>query len=347
MVSGSLYERYKEALRRGHVAALRGRLDAALDAYGEAASNTLAVARRCTLELPLGKTLLPRYQPIPEGLDADSYLKELCEKGLRERYPEPTREAHERLAMELDVIRETGFAAYFLIVWDFIRAARCDGVKVGPGRGSAAGSLVAYVLRITNICPLRYVLIFKNHGAQAGATLEHSHTQLIATPIIPRILQEELDGSRRYYELKERCVFCDIVQQETADNNARRVVATSERFVALAPFAPRFPFETWILPRRHDAAFQSVAEEGEFEDLAALFKEVLQRLNLALERPPYNFVIHTAPVSDGDLEHYHWHIEIMPKLTRVAGFEIGSGFYINPTPPEDAAQYLRDIVVPA
>jgi DNA polymerase III subunit alpha len=130
-------------------------------AYGEAVANTLAVARRCTLELPMGRTLLPRYQPIPEGLDADSYLRELCERGLRERYPEPTREAHERLAMELDVIRETGFAAYFLIVWDFIRAARCDGVKVGPGRGSAAGSLVAYVLRITDICPLRYGLIFE------------------------------------------------------------------------------------------------------------------------------------------------------------------------------------------
>ncbi len=130
-------------------------------AYSEAASNTLAVAARCGLELPMGKTLLPRYSPIPEGLDADSYLRELCEQGLRERYPEPTREARERLAMELDVIRETGFAAYFLIVWDFIRAARCDGVKVGPGRGSAAGSLVAYVLRITNICPLRYGLIFE------------------------------------------------------------------------------------------------------------------------------------------------------------------------------------------
>jgi len=194
---------------------------------------------------------------------------------------------------------------------------------------------------------LRYVLIFKNHGAQAGATLEHSHTQLIATPIIPRNLQEELDGARRYYELKERCVFCDIVQQDTADDNARRVVATSERFVALAPFAPRFPFETWILPRRHDAAFANVEDEAEFADLAGLFKDVMQRLNLALERPPFNFVIHTAPMSDGDLEYYHWHIEILPKLTRVAGFEIGSGFYINPTPPEDAAQYLRDIAVPS
>jgi UDPglucose--hexose-1-phosphate uridylyltransferase len=210
--------------------------------------------------------------------------------------------------------------------------------------------LIAYRERMLDLHRdrrLRYVLIFKNHGAQAGATLEHSHTQLIATPIIPRNLQEELDGARRYYELKERCVFCDIVQQDTADDNARRVVATSERFVALAPFAPRFPFETWILPRRHDAAFANVEDEAEFADLAGLFKDVMQRLNLALERPPYNFVIHTAPMSDGDLEYYHWHIEILPKLTRVAGFEIGSGFYINPTPPEDAAQYLRDIAVPS
>jgi UDPglucose--hexose-1-phosphate uridylyltransferase len=210
--------------------------------------------------------------------------------------------------------------------------------------------LIAYRERMLDLHRdrrLRYVLIFKNHGAQAGATLEHSHTQLIATPIIPRNLQEELDGARRYYELKERCVFCDIVQQDTADDNARRVVATSERFVALAPFAPRFPFETWILPRRHDAAFANVEDEAEFADLAGIFKDVMLRLNLALERPPFNFVIHTAPMSDGDLEYYHWHIEILPKLTRVAGFEIGSGFYINPTPPEDAAQYLRDIAVPS
>ncbi|MBI5709486.1 MAG: galactose-1-phosphate uridylyltransferase [Candidatus Eisenbacteria bacterium] len=193
----------------------------------------------------------------------------------------------------------------------------------------------------------RYVLIFKNHGAGAGATLEHTHTQLIATPIIPKILQEELDGARRYYELKERCVFCDIVQQDTADHNGRRVVTMNDRFVTIEPFAPRFPFETWILPRRHDSSFQVVADEEEFHDLAAILKDTFQRLNRALDKPPFNFVIHTAPVAEGDLEYYHWHLEIMPKLTRVAGFEIGSGFYINPTPPEDAAQYLREIAVEA
>lgn len=188
----------------------------------------------------------------------------------------------------------------------------------------------------------RYVLIFKNHGDQAGATLEHTHTQLIATPIIPKIIQEELEGARRYYELKERCVFCDMVQQETAaEESGRRLVSMNDRFVAMAPFAPRFPFETWILPRRHDGSFESVEQEEELRDLAWMLKDTLVRLNRALNRPPFNFVLHTSPVTDPDLEYYHWHIEILPKLTRVAGFEIGSGFYINPTPPEDAAQYLR------
>jgi len=187
----------------------------------------------------------------------------------------------------------------------------------------------------------RYVLIFKNHGDQAGATIEHTHTQLIATPIIPKSIQEELEGARRYFELKERCVFCDIIQQETAEEGGRRLVSMNDRFMAMEPFAPRFPFETWILPRRHDASFQVLEEPDEFRDLAWMLKDTLGRLNRALNRPPFNFVLHTSPVSDLELEYYHWHIEILPKLTRVAGFEIGSGFYINPTPPEDAAQYLR------
>ena len=130
--------------------------------YGEAVRNTVAIAERCNVQLQLGRNLLPTYQPIPEGHDADSYLRELCEAGLGERYGDAITAAHrERLEMELDVIRETGFSAYFLIVWDLIRAARCNEVRVGPGRGSAAGSLVAYVLRITDVEPLGYGLIFE------------------------------------------------------------------------------------------------------------------------------------------------------------------------------------------
>jgi UDPglucose--hexose-1-phosphate uridylyltransferase len=190
---------------------------------------------------------------------------------------------------------------------------------------------------------LRYVLVFKNHGSGAGATLEHSHSQIIATPIIPRMVREELDGARRYFELKERPVFSDIIDQETGEAQGRRVVSRTSRYIALAPFAPRFPFETWILPLARRAAYHTIEDAGEMLELAGILQDTLARLNAALDSPPYNLVLHTAPLAEADNPYYHWHIEIMPKLTRVAGFEIGSGFYINPTPPEDAARYLRDV----
>ena len=210
--------------------------------------------------------------------------------------------------------------------------------------GKVLGAFRSRIVDLYRDKRLRYVLVFKNHGAAAGATLEHSHSQLIAMPIVPRSIQEELNGAKSYWNVKERCVFCDIIQQENQSNNGRRVVTTTERFVAIQPFAPRVPFETWILPRKHRSSF-ATADDADFADLAGMLKDVLQRLNVALERPPYNFFIHTAPVRDGELEYYHWHLEITPKLTRVAGFEIGSGFYINPTPPEDSARFLRDVAL--
>ncbi len=196
---------------------------------------------------------------------------------------------------------------------------------------------------LKNDSRLRYALVFKNHGAGAGATIHHSHSQIIATPIIPRMVQEELDGARRYFELKERCVFSDIIDQETGEGQGRRVVSSTARYIALAPFAPRFPFETWILPISRRAAYHTIDDDDEMTELAGLLKDTLGRLNAALDTPPYNLVLHTAPLGEPDIAYYHWHLEIMPKLTRVAGFEIGSGFYINPTPPEDAAQFLRDV----
>jgi UDPglucose--hexose-1-phosphate uridylyltransferase len=187
---------------------------------------------------------------------------------------------------------------------------------------------------------LRYVLVFKNQGAAAGATLEHPHSQLIALPIVPDFVRDELEGARAHYRVKERCVYCDIVHQEVRDG--RRVIQENADSVALAPFAPRFAFETWLLPKRHGARYETAARH-EYESLARLLKAVLQRLDRALESPPYNLIIHTAPFSEEVSELYHWHIEIMPKLTRVAGFEWGTGFYINPTPPEEAARVLRAV----
>jgi UDPglucose--hexose-1-phosphate uridylyltransferase len=187
---------------------------------------------------------------------------------------------------------------------------------------------------------LRYILIFKNHGAAAGATLEHTHSQLIALPIVPDFVREEIDGARRHYEAKERCVFCDIVKQEVADG--RRIIQENADVVALAPYAPRFAFETWLLPKRHGARFEE-APRHEYESLARLLKATLQRIDRALESPAYNLIVHTAPFSEDTANIFHWHIEIMPKLTRVAGFEWGTGFYINPTSPEEAARVLRGV----
>jgi UDPglucose--hexose-1-phosphate uridylyltransferase len=185
----------------------------------------------------------------------------------------------------------------------------------------------------------RYIIVFKNHGAAAGASLDHSHSQIIALPIVPREVRDEVDGARAHYQGKERCVFCDIVRQELGDR--RRVIEENADMVALAPYAPRFPFETWILPRRHQSHFED-APRHEYASLARLLGDILRRMNKALRNPPYNLLIHSAPVPEPATEYYHWHVEIIPKLTKVAGFEWATGFYLNPTAPEEAAEVLRE-----
>jgi UDPglucose--hexose-1-phosphate uridylyltransferase len=185
----------------------------------------------------------------------------------------------------------------------------------------------------------RYILIFKNHGAPAGATLEHSHSQLIALPIVPDFVREEIEGSRRHHRDKERCVFCDIIRQEVTAG--RRVIHENADIVALAPYAPRFPFETWLLPRSHGARFED-APRQQYESLARMLKTVLMRFDRTLESPAYNMIIHSSPFTEETTDFYHWHVELIPKLTRTAGFEWGTGFYINPTSPEEAAQVLRN-----
>lgn len=186
----------------------------------------------------------------------------------------------------------------------------------------------------------RYILIFKNQGAEAGATLEHTHSQLIALPIVPSNVIEELKGAMEYYKYKERCIYCDIVRQEMEDRG--RIVSENEHLLVICPFAPRFPFETWILPKKHSPFFEHASKQ-EYLDLSRSLRETLIRLNRALNDPPFNYIIHSNPLEETENGHYHWHVEIMPKLTQVAGFEWGSGFYINPVTPEDSALSLREI----
>lgn len=202
--------------------------------------------------------------------------------------------------------------------------------------------LIAYRERIIDLRRdgrLRYVMIFKNYGSAAGASLEHPHSQLIALPIIPTRVREEIEGAKSYFEYKDRCVFCDIIRQELRQK--ARVINENSGFVSLAPFASRFPFETWILPKRHQPSFERM-EEGLYGQAAEILSDTLRRLKQVLDDPPYNYILHTSSSPEQDQDYYHWHLEIMPKLTKVAGFEWGTGFYINPTPPEEAAEYLRE-----
>lgn len=190
---------------------------------------------------------------------------------------------------------------------------------------------------------LVYGLIFKNVGDRAGASLEHSHSQLIATPVVPVRVNQEMRGCRIFYDYRSRCLFCDTIAQEIED--ADRIVADDNHdFIAFCPYASRFPFETWVLPKQHLTHFENITPEL-ITSLARILKNVLTRGEKALNNPPYNFLIHTTPFNEKEIETYHWHIEIIPRITRVAGFEWGTGFYINPVPPEDAAKYLRGIQV--
>jgi UDPglucose--hexose-1-phosphate uridylyltransferase len=193
---------------------------------------------------------------------------------------------------------------------------------------------------LKNDIRFRYIILFKNHGAGAGATLEHAHSQLMALPIVPRFAREEIEGARRHFQNKERCVFCDIVRQELSAGT--RLVHQNADVVALAPYASRVPFETWLLPRQHGSRYED-APRHVIDSMAGMLKWLVARIERALEKPPYNLLIHTAPLSEDVGPFFHWHVEVMPRISRVAGFEWGSGFYINPTSPEEATEVLRGV----
>ena len=188
------------------------------------------------------------------------------------------------------------------------------------------------MLDLKNDKRFRYILIFKNHGDAAGASLEHTHSQLIALPIVPKRVREEVDNCKRYYQEKERCIFCDMIRQEREDNV--RVILENDHFIAISPYAPRFPFEVWLMPKQHGSAFEN-NQSTVYSSLAHVLKDLLMRLETVLDNPAYNLMIHTSPIGEETNPHYHWHIEIMPKLTKVAGFEWGSGFYICPRRPKN------------
>lgn len=192
---------------------------------------------------------------------------------------------------------------------------------------------------------LRYILIFRNFGRAAGASLRHPHSQIMGLPIVPKRVSEELEGSAHYFDEKERCIYCDILRQEQK-NAGRRILFENDLFTALCPFASRFPFETHIYPKKHSPNFKSL-DSLATELFAESLQQVAGKLEETLHRAPYNLVFQIAPQvwKRDPTPFFHWRLEILPRVTSFAGFEWGTGFYINPTPPESAARMLRKALV--
>jgi len=184
------------------------------------------------------------------------------------------------------------------------------------------------------ICPV----IFKNQGAAAGASLAHSHSQLIVTPIIPPAIQGELDRALQFHNRQGRCLVCVMLEQELQSKN--RVVLETANFVLCCPFASRFPFESWIMPKRHASHYETISPEL-LPELARVLGLALRNLEWALDDPAFNFVFRSAPFGEQGLAYAHWHIEILPRITGIAGFELGTGTFINSVAPEDSANILR------
>ena len=198
------------------------------------------------------------------------------------------------------------------------------------------------ILALSKDVRWRSILVYKNQGAPAGATLEHVHSQLIALPETPEQLRAEVDGARRYYEANGRCLYCEMIRQET--DGGTRLVTEYERWAVLCPYAARFPFEIWMLPKRHAPYFEH-SSDPDLTDLAHCLRDALARLNRVLDNTSLNYVIHSHPAGGAETRHYHWHVEILPKLVQAAGFEWGSGMFINPVAPEEAAQLLRQVTL--
>ncbi len=224
-----------------------------------------------------------------------------------------------------------------------------------PNAQQIAKTLSVVIDRITDLEKdprIKYVLLLKNYGrAAGGGHIKHQRLQLVGSPVNLKRVKEELNGAKIYYDYKERCIFCDIIKQELEAQ--KRVVMESKHFITVMPFASRFPFETWFLPKEHSCDFYKMPKDRT-GDLADLVSQTFARLKNVIGDFPYNIVLHTAPFRR-DLgkkrywetidRDYHWHFELLPILTRVAGFEWGSGFYINPLPPEDACKSVKEAKV--
>ncbi|KAB5512180.1 hypothetical protein DKX38_029208 [Salix brachista] len=203
--------------------------------------------------------------------------------------------------------------------------------------------LLAYKKRIQQIASvesIKYVQVFKNHGASAGASMSHSHSQLLALPIIPSAVSARFEGMNEYFKKTGKCSLCEVQAKEL-------LIDESTHFISIVPFAATYPFEMWIIPRAHYSHFHEF-DCDKMVELGGLLKLMLRKMSLQLNNPPFNFMIQTSPlqVKESELSYAHWFLQIVPQLSGAGGFEMGSGCYINPVFPEDAAKVLREVNLP-
>jgi UDPglucose--hexose-1-phosphate uridylyltransferase len=206
--------------------------------------------------------------------------------------------------------------------------------------------LLAFKLRYEEIAKdtrMETIVIFKNHGESAGTSLEHPHCQIAATPVVPYSFRARIQEVMRYFDDYGDCIFCRTALDEIAAGT--RIIAENVNFIAFVPYAALSPFHIWIFPREHTSSYEDATLE-ELKDLAKILKKVLSMLYFGLGNPDYNFTIRSTPLAERRTKYYHWYLSIVPRITKQAGFEMGSGMYINPSLPEESAEYLRNVEIP-
>jgi UDPglucose--hexose-1-phosphate uridylyltransferase len=187
---------------------------------------------------------------------------------------------------------------------------------------------------------IEHVIIFKNHGIRAGTSLQHPHSQIVGTPVIPGRLKDRIEGALRYYDDFGQCLYCLILKEEL--NDGVRIISQNDSFAAFIPYSALSPFHIWIFPKRHSGCFGSITD-SELHDLAKILKEILERLYVGLGDPDFNYVIHSLSPSECAVKYFHWYLSIVTRVTRTAGFEIGTGMYINPSIPDSSVKFLKNI----
>ncbi|OIO69538.1 MAG: galactose-1-phosphate uridylyltransferase [Zetaproteobacteria bacterium CG_4_9_14_3_um_filter_49_83] len=192
------------------------------------------------------------------------------------------------------------------------------------------------------ISAIEHVIVFKNHGKAAGTSLAHPHSQIIATPVVPMQVRERMHEYMRYFDHTGECLMCSTLADELADG--RRIMIESEYFVSFVPYAALSPFHLWVFPRHHQGSFAQI-NESQLQDLARHLQKLLRTLKAAVGDPSYNFIIRSNSPESCHREYFHWYLSIVPRVAKAAGFELGSGMFINASVPEDSAAFLREFLV--